>query len=172
MPAPLELGTELTMAACRRSLQRLALLLGGLALSGVGWCAAPDGNPVPAAAGAAVLSYADATDEELTALGARWGELDSEQRRALLAEVKMRMARAGRQGTAKGVLHIRLRHRYGAVPPTVGSGRLRIRILQGEQAEGTQQFGVGFEQRKGARPGPAAEQQPAAGGALKAADSD
>ena len=38
------------------------------------------------------INYAALTDTELTELTARWGELDPEQRRALLAVVRSRMA--------------------------------------------------------------------------------
>lgn len=159
------------------------LLAGALALPGAAWSApaAPNDALAPAAAEALAVSYANATDEELTVLGARWGDLKPSQRRALLAEVKMRMARAREQGAAKGVLHIQLRRRYGAVPvpPTAGSGQLRVRIvgrkLDARDEKGGldgQRFGVGFEQRKGDKPRPSAEGQNADDGTLRAADSD
>ena len=85
------------------------------------------------------VSYADASDEQLTALAARWDELAAAERRALLSEVKMRMAR--RQVGTKGVLSIRLTRRYGAVP----EGQLRIRLGTGTAK--AKEFGVGFEQR-------------------------
>ena len=159
-----------------RNVWGAALFLAGWALSGVCWAAAAaDDSPALAANGAAAHSYANATDEELTALGARWSELDSSQRRALLSEVKMRMARARQQGAAQGVLHIQLRRRYGAVPPTASGGQLRIRIVQGQQGvqqtQDTRPFGVGFEQRKGERTEPVDERRPA-DSAVKAADSD
>ena len=87
------------------------------------------------------VSYADASDEQLTALAARWDELAVAERRALLSEVKMRMAR--RQAGTKGVLSIRLTRRYGAVP----QGQLRIRSGTGQT--NAKEFGVGFEQRAG-----------------------
>ncbi|MCY3794580.1 MAG: hypothetical protein OXG51_09425 [Gammaproteobacteria bacterium] len=87
------------------------------------------------------VSYADASDEQLTALAARWDELAAAERRALLSEVKMRMAR--RQVGTNGVLSIRLTRRYGAVP----EGQLRIRL--GTGTANAKEFGVGFEQRAG-----------------------
>ena len=96
------------------------------------------------------VSYADASDEQLTALAARWDELAAAERRALLSEVKMRMAR--REGGGNGVLSIRLTRRYGAVPRGQGGGQLRIRL--GTGAANAKEFGVGFEQRAG-QPQPA-----------------
>lgn len=87
------------------------------------------------------VSYAEASDEQLTALAARWDELAVAERRALLSEVKMRMAR--RQAGTNGVLSIRLTRRYGAVP----QGHLRIRLGTGQA--NAKEFGVGFEQRSG-----------------------
>lgn len=91
------------------------------------------------------VSYADASDEQLTALAARWDELATAERRALLSEVKMRMAR--REAGANGVLSIRLTRRYGAVPQGRTAGQLRIRVGSGKA--NAKEFGVGFEQRAG-----------------------
>ena len=91
------------------------------------------------------VSYADASDEQLTALAARWDELAVAERRALLSEVKMRMAR--RQAGTNGVLSIRLTRRYGAVPQGRTAGRLHIRLGTGKA--NAKEFGVGFEQRAG-----------------------
>ena len=91
------------------------------------------------------VSYADASDEQLTALAARWDELAAAERRALLSEVKMRMAR--REAGANGVLSIRLTRRYGAVPEGRTAGQLRIRV--GTGTANAKEFGVGFEQRAG-----------------------
>ncbi len=91
------------------------------------------------------VSYVDANDEKLTVLAARWDELAAAERRALLSEVKRRMAR--RQAGANGVLSIRLTRRYGAVPQGRTAGRLRIRMGTGQA--GPKGFGVGFEQRAG-----------------------
>ena len=96
------------------------------------------------------VSYAEASDEQLTALAARWDELAAAERRALLSEVKMRMAR--RQEGANGVLSIRLTRRYGAVPEGRAAGQLRIRL--GAGTANAKEFGVGFERRAG-QPQPA-----------------
>ena len=127
--------------------------LTGLALA---LCAVmPAGAVALAVAGEQPVSYANASDAELTALGARWNDLSSNERQALLSEVKMRMARARSQGAATGVLRIKLRRRYGAVPPGVANGNLRIRVTtrkQGSKPSG-KPFGVGFEQRTKQRNG-------------------
>ena len=91
------------------------------------------------------ISYANASDEQLTALAAHWDELAAAERRALLSEVKMRMAR--HEGGGNGVLSIRLTRRYGAVPQGQGGGQLRIRLGTGKA--NAKEFGVGFEQRAG-----------------------
>jgi len=96
------------------------------------------------------VSYADASDEQLTALAARWDSLGAAQRRALLSEVKMRMARSqglAKGGSANGVLRIRLTRRYGTVPHGRTAGQLHFR-LEARPAN-AEEFGVGFEQRAG-----------------------
>lgn len=115
------------------------------------WCAANVGFATVAAepkrdnSQDTPVSYADASDEQLTALAARWDELAAAERRALLSEVKMRMAR--REAGANGVLSIRLTRRYGAVPEGRTAGQLRIRVGTGKA--NAKEFGVGFEQRAG-----------------------
>lgn len=102
---------------------------------------------MPVGAVAQPVNYANASDEELTALGARWNDLAPEERRALLSEVKMRMARARSQGAATGVLSIKLRRRYGAVPSGAAKGDLHIQVTTRKQV--SKPFGVGFERRTG-----------------------
>ncbi len=131
---------------CRRSLGGLRQGLAGLC---VALCCAASGALAaasePANAPEPPVSYADANDAQLTALAARWDELAAAERRALLSEVKRRMAR--RQAGTNGVLSIRLTRRYGAVPQGRTAGQLRIRVRSGQtDAKG---FGVGFEQRAG-----------------------
>ena len=159
-------------------------------------CAAMPAAAAAPAAAEQPVSYANASDAELTALGAHWNDLSSEERQALLSEVKMRMARARSQGAATGVLRIKLRRRYGAVPPGAGNGNLRIRVTarkQGSKPVGEpsgqpfgepsgqpvgqpsgQPFGVGFEQRTGRRsaPAPQAATPEVQNAAAKPADSD
>ena len=95
---------------------------------------------------AAPNPYADASDEALTKFAAQWDELNADQRRALLAEVKMRMAR---QGSSGGVLRIRLQRRYGTV---IRRGRATIRIEVRPVLKARQEFGEGFEQRTAEAP--------------------
>lgn len=93
------------------------------------------------------VSYASVSDEDLTAIVARWDDLDAQQRRALLSEVKMRMQR---NGTAEGVLQVNARRRYGTVVrhPNGATATLRVEV-RSVKKQGTQEFGVGFEQRAG-----------------------
>ncbi len=98
-------------------------------------------NPALVDVVAAPNPYADVSDEALTKFAAEWDQLDADQRRALLAEVKMRMAR---QGSSGGVLRIRLQRRYGAV---VRRPRATLRIELRAVPKARQEFGVGFEQR-------------------------
>ena len=144
------MNQRLPHSARNRSLGGLRQRLAGLCVAlccaaNVGLAAVaaelgPDNPQDPAA-----VNYADASDEQLTALAARWDELAAAERRALLSEVKMRMAR--RQAGTKGVLSIRLTRRYGAVPQGRRAGQLRIRL--GAGAANAKEFGVGFEQRAG-----------------------
>ena len=136
-------------------------------------CAAmPAGAAAPAAADRPAVSYVNASDEQLTALSARWNDLSPDERRALLSEVKMRMARARSQGVATGVLRIKLRRRYGAVPPGTANGNLHIRVTTRKQ--GSKPFGVGFEQRTGrpSDPAPQAAEPGVQNVAAKPADPD
>ena len=125
----------------------------GLCLSlwfGSGFAVAADANLADAQSQA--ISYVDASDEQLTALAARWDDLTAVERRALLSEVKMRMARSSGSASgrgAKGVLSIRLTRRYGAVPQGRTAGRLHIRV--GKGPANAKEFGVGFEQRTSQR---------------------
>ena len=121
--------------------------------------------PVAAAeASARALPYRDRSDEELTALAADWDSLDRHQRRALLTEMKLRMARSGER---EGVLHIRTERRYGRIIRQSDGRVIRIetqvvhvRPVDAEDLEGRQSFGVGFEHRVGRRDDTAAAPQP------------
>ncbi len=118
----------------------------------------------------AAASYAKYSDAELTELGTQWEQLSVAQRRALLAEVKLRMARdRGRSG----VLKIRTTRQYGVVRKPDGTTvRLERRVVRlvparpdgktpktvngepgnqrGAQGRGTARvtFGIGFERRQ------------------------
>lgn len=101
--------------------------------------------------------FSDRSDAELTALAADWDALDRHARRALLTEMKLRMAR---QGDRKGVIHIRTERRYGRLIRQPDGRVIRIEtqvvhvrplaadeVGQQAAAQGRQGFGVGFEQR-------------------------
>jgi hypothetical protein len=109
---------------------------------------------LPAAAVAAnntVNRYESRSDEELTVLAADWDSLDRHQRRALLTEMKLRMARNGKRNP---VIHIRTERRYGRLIRQSDGRVIRIetqvvhvRPVDPEDLKARQSFGVGFEQR-------------------------
>ena len=91
------------------------------------------------------VSYASVNDEDLTAIAARWDDLDAQQRRALLSEVKMRMKR---KGSAEGVLPVNVRRRYGTVVRHPNGARATLRVeVRSVKKPDSREFGVGFEQR-------------------------
>jgi len=97
--------------------------------------------------------YGDRSDKELTALAANWDSLDKLQRRALLTEMKLRMARRG-SNDGQGVIHIRTERRYGRIIRQADGRVIRIetqvvhvRPLDSENPSARQSFGVGFERR-------------------------
>lgn len=105
--------------------------------------------------------YATKSDQELTALAAQWESLDAGQRRALLTEVKMRMAR---QRGPDGAIRITFQRRYGRIIRNADGSVVRIetnvvRVRPGA-ADDNQTYGVGFEQRTSG--GQQAEQAPPA----------
>ncbi len=115
-------------------------------------------------------SYASVSDADLTAIAARWDDLNPEQRRTLLSEVKIRMRR---NGGAAEVLGTNV-NRYGTVVRRSNGGRTTVRVeVRTVKKPGHQEFGVGFEQRAGrddavpnaVRPEPSAP-------AVKVADPD
>lgn len=108
--------------------------------------------------------YSNLSHHELTEVGARWDELGDAERRALLKEVKMRMAT---QNGGDGALQIRAQRRYGRIVRRSDGRVLRIetKVVQvrplSPRAAGERSFGVGFERRHGpattARQGPTAQ---------------
>ncbi|MDZ7668890.1 MAG: hypothetical protein U5Q16_05525 [Gammaproteobacteria bacterium] len=127
----------------------LAVLLPGVASAADGSAA---GNP-----------YGDRSDKELTALAANWDSLDKLQRRALLTEMKLRMARRG-SNDGQGVIHIRTERRYGRIIRQADGRVIRIetqvvhvRPLDSENPSARQSFGVGFERRVARREEPPAD---------------
>ena len=102
-------------------------------------------------ANAPLPDYSDKTHHELTELSTRWDELESSQRRALLQEVKLRMARG--KGP-EGVLTIRSQRRYGRLVRKSDGRVLRIetqvvqvRPVKPPAGDAQPGFGVGFERR-------------------------
>ena len=113
----------------------------------------------PEAASDAVASdaiYAAYSNESLTALAAQWDTLNVHQRRALLTEVRQRMAQRGAQGA--GVIKIRTERRYGRLIRQPDGRVIRIEtqvvhVRPATEAEvlasRSAGFGVGFERRTG-----------------------
>lgn len=101
---------------------------------------------------AASRAYGDRSDEELTALAASWDSLNKHQRRALLTEMKLRMARnSGRSG----VIRIRTERRYGRIirQPDgrvihIETQVVHVRPIDAEELAAERLgFGLGFEHR-------------------------
>lgn len=96
--------------------------------------------------------YEELSDDALTALAARWDALDKMERRALLTEMKLRMARNGQRG-GMGQIHIRTERRYGKIirDPDGRLIRIETQVVQVRPLTGgeppRQAFGVGFERR-------------------------
>jgi hypothetical protein len=104
-----------------------------------------------AAQGLAANPYADMSDEELTTLTQTWDELTQEERRALLTEVRARMASSQSE---RPVIQIKTERRYGHVVQRPDGSVVRIerheQIVQYRRADDVdehQAFGVGFEHR-------------------------
>lgn len=107
--------------------------------------------PLSSALEAVLPDYSKLTHHELTAIGARWDELEDAERRALLQEVKMRMAR---QKGSEQVLQIRTQRRYGRIVRRsdgkvlrIETKVVRVRPVTPGQAPPERSFGVGFERR-------------------------
>ena len=124
--------------------------------------AAPSAAAVDPSQPSYAPSYAEHSDAELTELGTQWEQLSAVERRALLSEVKLRMARdRGRSG----VLKIRTTRQYGVVRQadgtTVRVQRQVVRVVpvpsrSGNRAAGNAgrvTFGIGFERRQGRKDG-------------------
>lgn len=120
----------------------------------------PSSAPEPQPATSA--DFAARSDAELTALTARWGELNPAQRRQLLAEVRSRMARTnsanarGLLGARGGSVKVRVQRRYGrVVRKSDGRVVMRTRVVEvgpkGQRQRGRVTFGIGFEQRSRSR---------------------
>jgi hypothetical protein len=96
--------------------------------------------------------YLDMTDEELTALTRAWDDLTHEERRALLTEVRSRMASGASE---RPMIQIKTERRYGRVVQNPDGSVVHIETHEQivhyrrapEDTEDQQAFGVGFEQR-------------------------
>jgi hypothetical protein len=99
---------------------------------------------------AAANPYAQMSNEELTTLTTTWDQLSQEERRALLTEVRLRMAQ-----TERPIIQIKTERRYGRVIQNPDGSVVRIetreQLVQYRRApdDDNEQraFGVGFEQR-------------------------
>ncbi len=110
---------------------------------------APDA-PIP-------VSYASATDQQLTQLAARWGELNALERRGLLSEMRSRMARSQAD---RRRFQAAMPRRYGRVfkggvikkvrkvRQPDGSIVVKTEVVQIKPKKQSEPvFGVGFERR-------------------------
>ena len=91
--------------------------------------------------------YVGKTDQELTELTAQWDDLSETERRALLIEVKSRMARGNNQ---EGVIRILTRRRFGRIirRPDGSVVRIEAEVVQiRPEQPAAESYGVGFEQR-------------------------
>jgi hypothetical protein len=101
----------------------------------------PSGNP-----------FAERTDVQLTELAAQWEGLDIDQRRALLTEVKHRMAASE---APERIISIKTRRRYGRTYRRADGSLVRIEtteeVLRYHRPviaiDENQAFGMGFERR-------------------------
>lgn len=106
---------------------------------------------------AAVISYAQSTDEQLTTMAADWSSLSAAERRALLTEVKSRMARQQRSQTAtqageRPTVKITTTRRFGRVVRQPDGSLVRIetsvvQVRKAQQPVDGPGFGAGFENR-------------------------
>ena len=123
----------------------LALGVAGLLSAGaLGAASSPEQLSASAPSEPSLVSYAEATDRELTELAARWDDLSAGQRRALLSEMKLRMAR---HGAADGRLRIAVTRRYGTVVRHSNGATATLRIELRSLKSAQPSFGAGFEQR-------------------------
>jgi hypothetical protein len=106
------------------------------------------------------ISYANATDLELKSLGEQWATLSAPERRALLAEVRMRWARDHNGSTR---VRIQATRQFGVVRQPDGTTiRVERRIIRMFPVDDEKGYGTGFEQRVGNEPG-TPEQAPKSG---------
>ena len=127
---------------------RIAVVVAGLVVCGVAH-AGDSGVAEPNLYG---NTYAERTDVQLTELAAQWEGLDNDQRRALLTEVKHRMAASKAQ---EPIITIKTRRRYGRTFRRADGSLVRIetteQVLRYHRpvtvTDENHAFGVGFERR-------------------------
>jgi hypothetical protein len=136
----------------------LALLTGGWLAVTRAEASAPADRPADTVAGGAPPApeapYASYSNDALTALAAEWDTLDVHARRALLTEVRQRMARSNSPSDAPKI-QIRTERRFGRIirQPDGRVVRIETRIVQvrpateSELASRGDGYGVGFERR-------------------------
>lgn len=103
-------------------------------------------------AGSPGSPYAERTDVQLTELAAQWERLDNDQRRALLTEVKHRMAASEAK---EPIITIKTRRRYGRTIRRADGSLVRIetteQVLRYHRplsvTDENHAFGMGFERR-------------------------
>jgi len=113
-------------------------------------------NAFAARVALAANPYAEHSDQELTSIAADWETLSEEERRALLTEMRGRMAAKKDDGEGR-VIAIRTQRRYGRLVRQPDGSLVRVetteqvvqyrRVPEGEA--GDRAFGVGFERRAG-----------------------
>jgi hypothetical protein len=136
----------------------LALLTGGWLSVARAEASAPAESPANSVAGGAPPApeapYASYSNDALTGLAAEWDTLDVHERRALLTEVRQRMARSRSPDDAPKI-QIRTERRFGRIirQPDGRVVRIETRIVQvrpateSELAARGDGYGVGFERR-------------------------
>ncbi len=111
-------------------------------------------EPTQSPSATAVISYAESTDEQLTTMRADWSSLSAAERRALLTEVKSRMARQQRNQTPgqRPTVKITTTRRFGRVVRQPDGSLVRIetsvvQVRKAQQPVDGAGFGTGFENR-------------------------
>ncbi len=106
-------------------------------------------------------------------MSASWGTLTPGERRALLAEVRTRMARKRAEGTKAEPPKFAVERRYGRiVRKSNGAVVVETRVVRrAARPRGTVTFGFGFERRAGSAEAHAASEQQGAEDATAAGPS-
>lgn len=148
---------------------RISVLVAGVLTCAIAHAANPVGADSVVAPDRRANPYAERSDVQLTELAAQWETLDDDQRRALLTEVKHRMA----VNKAKDpIITIKTRRRYGRTYRGPDGALVRIETTEevlryhrpATMPTDGQAFGTGFERRAADRgPPPQVTEPPASG---------